>query len=376
MHSAEPLAGFATTDGTAHYRDRFSEAKGVRFFRDEQRLSISSIGIGTYLGQADETTDRLYASSISQAVEGGINLIDTAANYRFQRSERSIGAALDELIGSGKYQRAELLICTKGGYLPYDGVPPATAEAAREYVAQTFVRPGLIHFSDLVGGSHCLAPTYLQNQIDQSLRNMNLATIDVYYLHNPEAQLAEVSRAEFEKRLYAAFELLEQNVAAGKIKMYGVATWNGLRVPPEAREHLALGRLVKLAREAGGNSHKFRFVQLPVNLAMPEALTLRNQSLEVDAPLSLLEAARAAGVTVVASASLLQGRAARALPPKIRQALGNLRTDAQTAIQFVRSTPGVTTALVGMSRPEHVAENLQLAAVAPATPDEYRQLFG
>ena len=78
-----------------------------------------------------------------------------------------------------------------------------------------------------------MTPAYLQNQLEQSLRNMNIDCVDVYYVHNPESQLGSVSEEEFYSRLRAAFERLEQNIAQGKIKMYGVATWNGFRVPPE-----------------------------------------------------------------------------------------------------------------------------------------------
>ena len=368
------VEGCATPEGTARYRERF-RAAAEGHFRREQDLWLSSVGIGTYLGEGDEETDRRYAGAVARAVELGCNVIDTAANYRFQRSERSIGAALASLNTSG-FARAELLVCTKGGYLPFDGEPPRGRDAVRRYVEETFVRPGLAAFEDIAGGSHCMTPAYLQSQIDQSLRNMNLSCIDVYYVHNPETQLSAVTREEFERRLRAAFELLEQNVAGGKIRMYGAATWNGLRTKASAREHLSLERMAELAREAaGGGEHHFRFVQLPFNLAMPEALVSATQTYK-GARVSLLEAARALALTVVASASILQGRViARELPDHIREPLGSLSTDAQTAIQFVRSTPGVTTALVGMSRREHVEENLQLAKVAPASMEDYERLF-
>ena len=132
--------------------------------------------------------------------------------------------------------------------------------------------------------------------------------------------------------------------------------------------------MAEIAREVAGEGHRFRFVQLPFNLSMPEALVNENHTHE-GARVSLLEAAKALGVTVVASASILQGKVARDLPDHIRGPLGSLATDAQTAIQFTRSTPGVTTALVGMSRRAHVEENLQLARVPPASADEYSRLF-
>ena len=81
------------------------------------------------------------------------------------------------------------------------------------------------------------------------------------------------------------------------------------------------------------------------------------------------------GVTVIASASMMQARLSRGLPDQIRTALGPLDSDAQTAIQFVRSTPGITTALVGMSRVEHVEENLALVPVEPAGLEKFAQLF-
>ena len=156
--------------------------------------------------------------------------------------------------------------------------------------------------------------------------------------------------------------------------MYGVATWIGFRAQQGTRGYHGLEDLWRLARAAGGEEHGFRFVQLPFNLAMPEALVAENHTHE-GAQVSLLEAAKALGVTVVASASIMQGKVARDLPERIREPLGSLSTDAQTAIQFTRSTPGVTTALVGMSRRAHVEENLQLARVAPAAAEDYGRLF-
>ncbi len=367
------LQGFATTEGTARYRDRFRGVAAENHFRYEQGLWLSSVGLGTYLGGWDEETDRSYAASVVRAVELGSNVIDTAANYRFQRSERSIGEALKQLSPAG-FAREELVVCTKGGYLPFDGGPPAGQAGVRAYFEETFVRTGVAEAADVVAGSHCMTPRYLSHQLAQSLNNMGLAAVDVYYVHNPETQLQSIGRDEFEKRLRAAFEQLERERGEGRLRFYGVATWNGFRLQMNARGHHSLERMWELAREAGGDSHGFRFVQLPVNLAMPEALVLENQSYQ-GARVSLLEAAKALGVTVVASASILQGKVAEDLTPNIREPLGSLATDAQTAIQFVRSTPGVTTALVGMSRPAHVEENLQLVRVPPATAHDYSRLF-
>src|SRR5688572_4354681 len=158
------IAGSATLEGTRRYRDRFKDRVAQDHFREQQGLLLSSLGIGTYLGNPDEDTDNRYKESVVRAVQLGANVIDTAANYRFQRSERSIGAALQELIGEQGFSREELVICTKGGYLPFDGTPPRDM---RRYVEETFVNLGIAEFADFAGGSHCMTPKYLQHQLSQ-----------------------------------------------------------------------------------------------------------------------------------------------------------------------------------------------------------------
>jgi aryl-alcohol dehydrogenase-like predicted oxidoreductase len=365
-----PFSGCASPQGTEKYRERFQNVAAKDHFRDAQHLQVSSIGIGTYLGNADEETDRRYTEAIVRTVELGANVIDSAANYRFQRSERSVGAAIGELQQRG-FGREEIVVCTKGGYLPFDGAPPRDV---RSYVEENFIVTGIATWGDIAGGSHCMTPAYLDNQLRQSFRNLKLDCIDVYYVHNPESQLSAVSPDVFSQRLRAAFEFLEQAVTDNRIKYYGVATWNGFRAEPDSQGYHSLEAMVDLAREIAGENHHLRFIQLPVNLAMPEALFFQNQKLG-DEYVSVVEAAQSFGISVVASGSLLQGQAARGLPESIRETLGSLATDAQTGIQFVRSAPGVTTALVGMSNVAHVEENLALVNVPNASPDDLLRVF-
>jgi aryl-alcohol dehydrogenase-like predicted oxidoreductase len=236
------------------------------------------------------------------------------------------------------------------------------------------VEPGIITPGDVAEGVHCMSPRYLEDQIERSLRNMNLECIDIYYLHNPETQLGEVAPGEFKKRLRSAFELLERKVSEGKIRLYGTATWNGYRTPPAVQEHLEIEEIAEIASEAGGGTHHFKVIQFPFNLSMVEAITLKNQTV-TGTPTSLLEAADALGISTVASASLLQGRLAQKPPAFVAESLPGLETDAQRAIQFTRSAPGLGVALVGMSRVSHAEENLRLAAIPPAPLESYKKLF-
>lgn len=367
------LEGRATPEGTKRYRDRMV-ALGVSpdHFREIYGLWISTIGMGTYLGPTDDAADERYREAALQAVRSGCNLFDTAINYRHQRSERALGAAFARMGAEGIAARDEVVVATKGGYIPFDGEMPGDP---RRYFVETFLGPGILGPEEVVGGMHCMSPRYLEDQLGRSLENLGLQSVDIYYVHNPEGQLPAVGREEFTRRLRAAFEMLEVKAADGAISFYGTATWDGYRIAPDQAEHLDLPALAAIAAEVGGAGHLFRFVQLPLNLAMPEALLMGTQPGAGGTTVSLIEAARRARIAVIASASLLQGKLGSGLPPEVGEALADLDTDAQRALQFVRSSPGITAALVGMSRTEHVEENLALARVPPASLEQYRRLF-
>ena len=364
------IPGWATSEGTERYRKRFDGKIPAEHFRLAENIWMSSIGMGTYLGNYDDATDRQYHEAVVRAVESGCNVIDSAINYRLQRSERSIGTALKELETKG-YVRDEIVIATKGGFIPYDGAPPADQ---KRYIEDTIIKSGLAAAADIVGGCHCMTPKYLSNQLELSLRNLDVECIDIYYVHNPETQLGRISREEFDNRLLRAFEMLEQAVAAGKIRMYGAATWNAFRNDANTKDYLALAYVVSLAEKAGGKNHHFKVIQLPLNLGMSEALSNTNQQIG-EKMFTLLGAAQSLGIIVMCSTSVLQGQLTRNLPAIIADTFEGLQTDSQRALQFVRSTPGVTTALVGMKRLEHVDENLQTARTPPASWERYSKLF-
>jgi aryl-alcohol dehydrogenase-like predicted oxidoreductase len=362
--------GCATPQGTLRYAARFQGRAAAGHFRDVQAgLVLSSIGIGTYLGEPDDATDAAYTSAIVAAVEGGINVVDSAINYRLQRSERSVGAALNQLAAKG-FPRDEIVLCTKAGFLTPDGEMP---DDANEYFSREFIEPGIFRPEDIAAGCHCMTPRYLADQLERSCRNMGVECVDVFYLHNPETQLSEVPREEFRRRIAEAFTFLETAVSAGKISAYGLATWNAFRDEPTSQGYVSLAEMEEIARDAGGAEHHFRFVQLPLNLAMPEALLRPNQIVE-GKTMATVQAARALKITLVTSAALLQGQLTRNLPPYIGAALG-LKKDSVSALQFARSVPGVTTALAGMSSVKHVHANLEVIGIEPAPRDQFLKLF-
>lgn len=357
------VEGCATAAGTDRFRRRFSDARDDHFYRLlANGPFVSSLGLGTYLGECDDGEDARYVATVIAAVENGINLLDTAINYRCQRSERAIGEAVRLLLAKGAIKRDEIVVCTKGGYVPLDRTPPATKEGYRGFLDSEYYGPGIMQPEDVVAGGHCLTPRYLEDQIERSRRNLGMAFIDVYYLHNPEQQLDVLKRAKFLSVIADAFQSLEQQVERGFVGCYGCSTWNGFRVPPGARNHLSLEELITIAKEVGGDEHHFRVIQVPINLAMTEAVRLPTQSV-ARTLVPLLEASNHFGVAVIGSATLMQSQLAQSLPEELRSAFPGFNTDARRAIAFAQSLP-VAAALVGMKSLVHLQQNLERSQVS------------
>ena len=160
--------------------------KGVNsnHFREFCGLRLSSLGIGTYLGDVDAETDRLVEDAVLQSVSSGaVNVIDTAINYRLQRAERSVGRAVARLAGDEGVEggREALLVCTKNGYLSSDG------ELSMDfwtYIHDEFIKPGKLKPEEIAGEAHSMALPFLREQLRRSMANLGLECIDVLYLHN------------------------------------------------------------------------------------------------------------------------------------------------------------------------------------------------
>lgn len=357
------VEGRATPEGTRRFQQRFAKNQPEHFYRPlADGAIVSSLGLGTYLGECDDAEDARYAATAAAALERGVNILDTAINYRCQRSERALGDAVRAMISGGDITREEVVVCTKGGYIPLERTPPATKEGYRGFLHSEYYGPGVMGPDDVVSGGHCLTPRYLDDQIERSRKNLGLAFIDIYYLHNPEQQLDALPRPRFLDVMRAAFSALEKQVRCGVIGNYGCATWKGFRVPPESRNHLSLQELLSVAREVGGNEHHFKVVQLPVNLAMTEAVRLPTQAVGADR-VPLLDAAHRLGISVVGSATLMQSQLTRSLPQQLHSTFPGFTSDARRAIAFAQSLP-LAAALVGMKSVSHLEENLECPEIS------------
>jgi len=367
-----PQAGFATADGTLRYRDRGVKKEGMepRHFRSFLSLSISSLGSGTYLGEADSLTDRLVEEAIYESVaSGAVNVIDTAINYRMQKAERSIGRTLGRLVKERLVEREELFIATKNGYLTSDGDLP---KDFWRYVQEEYIRPGKLKVDEIAGEVHSMAPRFLLDQLERSLENLRVECVDLVYLHNAaESWVPEIGYRRFLERVADVFSLYEKKRSEGKLRYYGFASWNCFRVPRGEPEYTSLDDLVEVAKNVGGTEHGFRFIQLPFNPAMSEALSAKNQRI-ADEPLTTFEAAQRLGLGVFTSAPFAEGRLLN--HTRVHELEGSR---ALSLLQFARSAhPAVIAPLVGQKDPVHVRENIRIGKIPPLTGEEFVERYG
>ncbi|MGA9166435.1 MAG: aldo/keto reductase [Nitrososphaeraceae archaeon] len=366
------LMGHATPEGTKNYVKNAVKNRGkpADHFRVFDNLYLSSIGMGTYLGKPNKEDDQSMENAVYESIKsGGVNVLDTAINYRAMRSEKSVGRALLRLINDGIVTRDQVFVSTKNGYITNDGDYPEID--VMEYVQTMFISNGIMHADDISSGYNVLNPNYLKRCIDKSLANLHLATLDLVYVHNPfESWYEDVSREDFFQMLSKVFEAYEEYRTLNKIRYYGMATWTCFRVPPDSKEYLCLEDITKTAEKVGGlGKHGFRFIQLPYNLAYSEALLLKNQSVGTEKNLTILEAAERLKIGVFTSIPLFQGRLLKTKIPDY----GGLTDQVSKLLQIVRSSPSVIAPLVGQKEPNHVEQNLKITSVSPMGSKEYKE---
>jgi aryl-alcohol dehydrogenase-like predicted oxidoreductase len=369
----ETLNGYASPGETKRYADKaIQKGKPPGHFRLFDGMHLSSIGMGTYLGRPNAEDDKAMEEAVYQSVKSGaVNVIDTAINYRAMKSEKSIGRALARLVKERIVSREEVFVSTKNGYITNDGDYPGID--ITEYMQNMFISPGLIDTNDISSGYNVMNPNYIARCIDKSLLNMRISTVDLVYIHNAfESWHKDVSREQFMEMLSKVFEVYESYRSDGKIRYYGMATWTCFRVPAGSEDYLSLEDAVRVAEKVGGPQHGFRFIQLPYNLSYSEALLLKNQDVQSERNLSVLEAAGRLSIGAFTSIPLFQARLLRA---KIPDYMG-LTDPVAKLVQIVRSSPSVIAPLIGYKTPEHMEQDLRIANVPPLNDSEFKEVIG
>jgi aryl-alcohol dehydrogenase-like predicted oxidoreductase len=366
------LPGRATGKGTRRFADRQNAAPD--HFARPDALWLSSVALGTLRGEPGGVDDLLYRSVCMDFVEAAGNVFNTALSDRMQTSERAVGNALARLVREGVIARDEFVVVTKGGELTPDPERATSYTELQRDLYSTYIDSDILGPDDVIRG-HSMAPRFLLDQIDRSRRNLGLETLDYYLIQEPEIWLRKLGPDGFRTALHDAFVAMEEAVSRGWISAYGVSTWDGFLLPDSDRSHLSIVDLFEVALDVGQADHHFRALQLPYGLAMGEGAVVESQLGPDGHSRGILDSLRDTGTVIFASAPLYGGRLLGHIPRFVRDAFPEAPSDATAAIQFVRSTDGITSAVVGMREQAHVLENLQLARIPRADPELPRRLF-
>jgi len=365
----------ATKEGTFGYLKKFGKYS-KDFYRFNGELFFPTLGIGTYKPEPYKEDNYIinYAEAIKAALRNGINLIDTAINYRYQMSEREIAEALNEMFANGEIKREEVIIASKAGFVPLDFPFPDNPYG---WIQKNMIDKALALKEEVIIDQHCMSPGFLRWSCEQSLKNLEIDTIDIFFLHNPETQLGYVDQETFYARIKAAFELFETLREEGKIGSYGVAAWNGFLYEEDHTEYISLAKIVKIAEDVGGENHGFKYLQSPFNLAKPHAYGYTNQQCEDGKYYPLMHACMKYGITYIGSSPLLQKNLfKRPFAPKIGELMNTSElSDVASALQFARSA-GAISAVFGAVDPSHVIDNTILAYIPAASSEAMNMLMG
>jgi len=374
---ASRLVGAATADATTAYARRQGQAFDRGHYSDFQGgVKLSAIGLGTFPGAATDAVDEVIADIIYRGVTSGLNVIDTATHYRYGRSLAAIGMGLRRAVAEG-IDRQALWLMSKGGFVNFTGSAPADPKA---YVEAEIIDKGLALPEECVG-THVLSGRYLRAQIDRSRDLLGVETLDAFFVDQPEVHIPVSGKAAVITKLGEVFVELERAVKEGAIRSYGVSSFHAFRVPTDDALFISLASLVALAEKAAKEvigkerDHHFALIELPFNAVMLDGFSRFNQVTGEGGEASTLQAALLLKLYTVASHGLFKGHLAAQPVDILTQAMPRLANNAQRALQFNRSTPGLGTTLVGMSSLAHLDDVLAVARSPLLSHESYMALY-
>jgi aryl-alcohol dehydrogenase-like predicted oxidoreductase len=309
---------------------------------------MTELTFGTYKGQANDETDQRYYDALVYAFAQGIFKIDTAINYRNQRSERNIGDFLK------KNNPSKVFISTKGGF-----ISDINEDSDEMKIIRSINKKNII-----ADECHCMEPEFIKYQMEKSIQNLGENNIDVYYIHNPETQLLINNHKVFYSKICKVFELLEQSVLNGYIKSYGIATWHGLLADQNDLCYLSLSKLKDIAIDINGKENNFKWVMAPYNLQMTEIQTKSNQVFK-GSTYNLLTASHNAGLSLVLSSPFLQGKFTEDMNNSISNnydsILKNNSIENKYGFSLISSLllPDINSVCLGMLNKDHIRQNIE-----------------
>ncbi|MEL7035747.1 MAG: aldo/keto reductase [Cyanobacteria bacterium J06592_8] len=320
-----------------------------KFGNTELETSVIGLGaapIGSRTGRAESL------QTLHKALDLGVTFYDTAPSYGQGSSEEIIGEAF-------KKKRDQVVLTTKVG-----SSISSTLQLAAKF--KPLIRsllheiPGVRQMAQRRIQSFVQSQTqtnnyqssYIIESVEASLKRLRSEYIDLLLLHSPPDDVIE--RGE-------VFEVLKSLVQQGKIRYYGLSAGS------------IESALICLKQPECGISA----LQVTLNLYEQEIID------------QLLPIAKDRGIAIVAREPFAHGK----LIPSLGKSdgltyLGPLESDdqfsfltdggkrtiTQAALQFVLQTEGVSVALAGMSKSNHVMENVATLNVSPLSDQELEKV--
>ncbi len=293
----------------------------------ESGLKLPSVSLGLWHNFGDNASYENMCSMCFTAFDNGITHFDLANNYgpAAGSAERNFGKILHEHLLS---YRDELIISTKAGYYMWQG--PYGDKGSKKYLTAS---------------------------IDQSLKRMGLDYVDIFYHH----------RMDPETPLYETMWALDGIVKSGKALYVGLSNYDGdtmLRAA-EILNELHCPFII--------NQNRYSILDRTVEKnGLLQSAVEAKKGIIVFSPLAqgLLTNRYLNGVPADSRVKT-DGRFLneRALSDEMLEKINRLneiaenrgQTLAQMALSWVYSREGITSVLIGASKPEQIVENLNMA---------------
>lgn len=143
---------------------------------------ISILAMGTHMNLGYSLSEAEAGALVAAAIEGGINLFDTADAYADGAAESALGTCLK------RYPREDYWLLTKVGARP-NGTPD-------------------------------LSPAYIQRQLEASLTRLGMDFVDIYLCHHDDPATP----------LDSVVTTMHSLVDSGKVRHWGVSNWSPTRI--------------------------------------------------------------------------------------------------------------------------------------------------
>lgn len=337
------IKGYANQQGTNLYFNKQTYEKSWCLTND--RYSYSKLGLGTFIGDFSDEDSRLFRESIKYALLNGVNCIDTAINYRGMRSERDIGIAITKLIEDKLIDRNQFIVSSKAGIIPGDG---EIMFRPINYMQDKLIDTGILNKEDVYMEETLwltMNPRYFEYALELSRKHLNLETIDIYYMHELELSMKHYGEEEFYSRLKNIIVAYEKMVSEGKIREYGMATWDAFQLDETHEQYISLERVMEVV-ESVTTEHHFKHLMVPINLKNRACVEYKNQNYK-QSKLSIVECANKYDIDIHASGPLGQGKAAN-------------YDDIEQYLNYLISESNCNSYFIGTKIVEHLKDNIKI----------------